>query len=229
MVEEGKHLAESKTQQVMQALKHVRGLKHNGYQGSAEILARVKSYEQSSLAAEQTPLASARPDDMDRLALLDPLTELHSHRAFLKEMKAELKRAARYKYAIALCMFRVDRFDHVLRQYSQLTGDAVLKVVANVLKNSCNEQDITAMYGEQLFAWAMPKIASSSAALIAEKVRQKVGNQAITHNWQNFSVTTSVGIASFPEHAYEYDELIARATEVMEQAIDRGGDRVILV
>jgi diguanylate cyclase (GGDEF)-like protein len=75
----------------------------------------------------------------------------------------------------------------------------------------------------------MPKTSLSSAALIAEKVRQKIGNQAITHNWQNFSVTTSVGIASFPEHAHEYDELIARATEVMEQAIERGGDRVIVV
>jgi len=228
MVEEGKNSAESKTQQALLALKRSRGISQNGYGGNGEILARVQAFEQSSLVAEQASIASVRPDDLDRLALLDPLTELHSHRAFLKELRAELKRAARYKYAIALCMFSVDGFDDVYQQYGQLTADAVLKVVANVLKNSRSEHDIAAMYGAPLFAWAMPKIALASAALIAEKVRQKVGNQAITHNWQNFSVTTSVGIASFPEHAHEHDELIARATEVMEQAIDRGGDRVIV-
>jgi diguanylate cyclase (GGDEF)-like protein len=229
MAKESNNQAESKMQQVLLALKRSRGIAENGYAGNPEILARVKAYEQSSVAADQTPSTAMRPDDLDRLALLDPLTELHSHRAFLKELRAELKRAARYKYAIALCMFNVDGFDGVTQQYGQLTGDAVLKVVASVLKGSRSENDLAAMYGAPLFAWAMPKTDLSSAALIAEKVRQKIGNQAITHNWQNFSVTTSVGIASFPEHAHEYDELIARATEVMQQAMERGGDRVIVV
>jgi diguanylate cyclase (GGDEF)-like protein len=229
MAQEGNNQAESKMHKVMQALKRSRGIVENGYAGNPEILARVKDYEVRSAASDQSPQTAVRPDDLDRLALLDPLTELHSHRAFLKELRAELKRAARYKYGIAMCMFNVDGFDGVIQQYGQLTGDAVLKVVANVLKASRTEDDIATVYGAPVFAWAMPKTSLSSAALIAEKVRQKIGNQAITHNWQNFSVTTSIGIASFPDHAHEYDELIARATEVMEQAIERGGDRVIVV
>jgi diguanylate cyclase (GGDEF)-like protein len=214
-------------QQVLLALQRGRGFTANGYAGDPEILARVRAYEQRNVASEQAP--GARPDDLDRLALLDPLTELHSHRAFVKELRAELKRAARYKYPIALCMFNVDGFEDVTQRYGQLTGDAVLKVVAGILKSSLREDDIAAMYGAPLFAWAMPKTALSSAALLAERIRQKTGNQAIMHNWQNFSVTSSLGIASFPEHAREYDELIARATEVMEQAIERGGDRVVVV
>jgi GGDEF domain-containing protein len=56
-----------------------------------------------------------------------------------------------------------------------------------------------------------------------------MGNQVISHNWQSFSATASVGLAEFPDHANEYDELIARATEMMEHAIERGGDRVVAV
>ena len=47
------------------------------------------------------------------------------------------------------------------------------------------------------------------------------------HNWQSFSVTASVGVASFPAHAESYDELLARSVEALEFALERGGDRVL--
>ncbi|HNM50511.1 MAG TPA: hypothetical protein PKN86_12430, partial [Candidatus Obscuribacter sp.] len=62
-----------------------------------------------------------------------------------------------------------------------------------------------------------------------ERIRQRVGNQAIVHNWHNFSVTASVGVASFPEHASDYDVLIACAIEALDTALVRGGDRVVSV
>ena len=65
--------------------------------------------------------------------------------------------------------------------------------------------------------------------MVGERIRQRIGNQAIVHNWQNFSVTASVGVSTFPDHAAEYDELIACSMEALETALIRGGDRVVSV
>jgi len=47
------------------------------------------------------------------------------------------------------------------------------------------------------------------------------------HNWRNIKVTTCVGVASFPTHAREHDELIHRTIQALELAESRGGDQVV--
>jgi diguanylate cyclase (GGDEF)-like protein len=87
--------------------------------------------------------------------------------------------------------------------------------------------DIPAKYHEQTFAVVLPGADAGAASMVAERIRQRVGNQAISHNWNNFSVTASIGVAAFPAHAAAYDELIARALEALKYAAIRGGDRVL--
>jgi hypothetical protein len=53
--------------------------------------------------------------------------------------------------------------------------------------------------------------------LVGERIRLRVNSQAINHNGQNFSVTASIGVATFPDHANEYDLLIACAIEALKQ------------
>jgi diguanylate cyclase (GGDEF)-like protein len=221
---------ESKLNRLILEVKTKRGLVASGYAGNPDVLQKVRAYEEAGqVANQQMHHAATRGEDLERLALLDPITELYNHRPFVKELEAELKRARRYKYSVGLLMFTVDGFEGVVRQYGQLTGETVQKVVSGVIKSCLREGDIAAKYGGPLFVVAMPKTTISEAALVVEKIREKVGNQVITYNWQNFSVTASIGLAAFPDHASQYDELIARATEVMELAIERGGDRVLTI
>lgn len=190
--------------------------------GHAERVERVREYEKNETANSPT----AR-DGMDRLTVLDPQTELYNYRAFLKEFKAELSRAKRYKQPCSICLLTIDNFEDVLQQYGYLTGEAVLRVIANVLRTTLRESDIPAKYESQVFAIVFPQTGSADAALAAERIRKRIGNQAITHNWQSFSVTASVGIASFPAHGQNYDQLLAKAIEGLEYALERGGDRVL--
>jgi len=230
MTEEQINLADkSKLEQVLFDLKHARGITKNAQAGNPEILARVKADEEAEVGAEQARAKSGRGDDLERLSLLDGLTELHNYRVFVKELQAELRRAERYKYDLSLALLSVDGFPSINERFGQLTGESVLKVVANVLRNSIREGDIAARYGGPVFAMIMPKKSLSGAALIAEKIRERIATQVVVYNGQNFSVVTSIGIASYPEHAENYDELIARAMEVMAMAKERGGDRVVVV
>lgn len=218
---------ESRLQKIIADSKRRRGMPLTGYLGNLHVLERVRDLERMGNPAQQTAtIASARSEDIERLTLIDPLTELYNYRTFLKELKAELSRSKRYKHSVALAILSIDDFDDVTRQYGQLTGDAVLKVVANVLRGALRELDIPARYTAHQFTIILPQTHAAGASLVAERIRQRIGNQAITHNWQSFSVTASIGVAACPAHANEYDELTACATEALDFAIARGGDRV---
>jgi two-component system, cell cycle response regulator len=219
----------TKFTRILAELKQVRGMTKNGFVGNQDVLAKVRAYETADAAADVQAHSAAVRDGLDRLAILDPLTELYNHRAFAKELQAELKRAARYHHTVILCMFNIDGFDNVVRTYGQLTGEAMQKVMGSIIKAGIRDGDVAAKYGGPLFAVSFPRTSISDAAILADNIRQKIGNQVISHNWQSFSATASVGLAEFPDHANEYDELIARATEMMEHAIERGGDRVVAV
>lgn len=201
------------------------------YGGRSDILDRVRNYEkQESEQIQHTiSIASARGEDIEKLALLDSLTELYNHRTFLKELKAELNRAKRYGQHVALCMLGIDGMDGIRAHYGTLTVDAVAKVTANVIREGIREVDMAARYSINEFALVLPQTNAAGAALTAERLRVRCGNQAINHNWQTFSVTASVGVATFPQNAGAYDELIARAWEALDYARARGGDRVFCV
>lgn len=196
----------------------------------SQVLERVKELEQRSLlTTTENKMSRVKGEEIERLALLDTLTELYNSRTFLKEIKEELKRAKRYKRPVALCMVTVDNFKDISRQYGALTSDAVLKVIGTVLQGAVRDVDIPARYSAEEFAIIFPETNSSGAQIVAERIRQRIGSQAITHNWHNLKVTASVGLAAFPAHAREHDELVARSIQALEMAMQRGGDRVCSV
>jgi diguanylate cyclase (GGDEF)-like protein len=200
------------------------------FAGNTEILQAVRDLEAASTAVPvRAAIAAARSEDIERLALLDHLTELYNYKTFLKELKAEVNRARRYKHSVSLCMFTIDNYESIREKFGQLTAESVLRVVGNVLRGAVREEDSAGKYSEETFCVVLPSAQAASAAMVSERIRQRIGNQFITHNGQNFSVTASVGVASLPAHANSHDELIARSIEALEHASSRGGDRVFCV
>ncbi len=197
---------------------------------NSSVLERVRDYEkQTALVTKQVSLAAAKGEDIEKLALLDPITELYNHRAFVKELKAELARAKRYKHPASLVLLSVDGYDDLASQFGPLTAEAIQKIVSHAIRSALREVDVASKYNQWQYAVILPQTNAAGASLVGERMRLRVGNQAINHNGQNFSVTVSVGVATFPDHADEYDILIACAIEALETALMRGGDRVISV
>lgn len=195
-----------------------------------QVIERVKELEQRSLLTNtETRMGGSKSEEIERLALLDTLTELYNSRTFLKEIKDELKRAKRYKRPVALCMLSIDGFRDISRQYGALTSDAVLKVLGNVLRGAIRDVDIPARYSAEEFAIIFPETNASGASIVTERIRQRISGQSITHNWHNLKVTSSIGLAAFPAHAREHDELLARSIQALELAMQRGGDRVCTI
>jgi len=197
---------------------------------NSSVLERVRDYEkQTALVTKQVTLAAAKGEDIERLALLDPITELYNHRAFVKELKAELARAKRYKHPASLVLLSVDGYDDLAGQFGPLTAEAIQKIVSHAIRSALREVDVASKYNQWQYAVILPQTNAAGASLVGERMRLRVGSQAINHNGQNFSVTASIGVATFPDHADDYDILIACAIEALETALMRGGDRVISV
>ncbi len=216
--------------EMISELKKQRGLSPNGYPGNAEILEKIRRFERTgALIVEEAQKAVVMGEDVEKLTLLDSISEVYNHAAIVAELQAELKRGARYKHSVSICMIAVDNFDTITKEYGMLTGDAVLAVIAKVFRNSYRAGDTVGRYMGSRFLVVLPRTTKAAATLIADKLREHVGNQAFNYNWQSFSATASVGIASFPEDSEQYEELIARAYEAMEHASTRGGDRVVSI
>jgi two-component system cell cycle response regulator len=195
-----------------------------------QVIERVKELEQRSLLTNtQSRMGSVKGEEIERLALMDTLTELYNSRTFLKEIKDELKRAKRYKRPVAVCMLSIDNFREIHRNYGALTSDAVLKAVGGVLQSSIRDVDIPARYSGEEFAVIFPETNAAGAAIVTERIRQRIASQAVSHNWHNLRITTSIGLAAFPAHAREHDELVNKAIQALEMAMQRGGDRVCSV
>jgi diguanylate cyclase (GGDEF)-like protein len=215
---------------IVQQAKERRGIITAGFAGDKQYLQRVRDFEKNQAElTQQINLSMARGEDLDKLALLDPITELCNHRTFIKELKAEINRAKRYGHSIALCLMSIDHFDELAKQYGALTAEAILKIVGNVIQHSIREIDICGRYDAHQFIIALSKSGVSGGAIVSERIRQRIAAQGITHNWQSFSLTASFGVGAYPKQASEYDELIACAYEAMERGTNRGGDRVLAI
>src|ERR1700722_4287487 len=124
-------------QTICQDSRSRRNLPIGPFTGNVELLERVREYERATLSQQAVPtMSSAKAEDIERLALIDGLTELYNHRTFLKELKAEMNRSRRYKHHMSLCMLILDDLEDVVNRFGYLTGDAVMKVMANVMRGA---------------------------------------------------------------------------------------------
>ncbi|MBA3857000.1 MAG: hypothetical protein C0507_08850 [Cyanobacteria bacterium PR.3.49] len=190
-------------------------------------MARVKELESSSLLAGAHGVISGQtPNDHYKLTMLDSLTELYNHDAIVRIFKEELKRARRYKQNESLVIIRVDQFDEIVQSHGKLVGDSILKGLSNFLMKLIRDVDIPARYDGQHFAVVLPATDLKGTLVLAERIRSRVSYERLSEMGQNWNVTVSIGIASFPDHSPSPDELIQKAMQACANARMQGGDSV---
>jgi two-component system cell cycle response regulator len=195
-----------------------------------QVLERVKELEQRAILNNlERKEELTKDEEVERLAFVDGLTSLYNRRTFTKEMTFEVKRAKRYKRPISFCLVLVDNLKEISRKYGALTADMTLKSVAQVIQGTIREIDITARYTSDHFAILMPETNAAGAAVVTDRVRQRIKKQTVTHGRLALNITASLGLTSFPSQAKDLEDLIARANVALETAIEEGGDRYLLV
>jgi diguanylate cyclase (GGDEF)-like protein len=154
-----------------------------------------------------------------RLALTDPLTGLGNHRHFHDRLARELQIAAEQDEPLTLCFLDIDDFKRINDTHGHPAGDRVLSQVAARLR-----QDGEAFrLGGDEFALIFAGRDESEAVESAAAIVNRMAALELDHVG---AITISAGIASFPYHASELDELIRLADSALYWAKEHGKNRV---
>ena len=163
-------------------------------------------------------------------AVRDALTGLYNRAYFLEQIGVLAESAAAKGLGLAVLMLDVDHFKRVNDAHGHDAGDAVLREVAQVLRESTRAEDLVARYGGEEFVLALPVSAPDQASDRAERIRAAVAARrvAVPTSAAPLRLTASVGLVyARPGRAPAVSSLVTAADRALYQAKNLGRNRVV--
>ncbi len=161
---------------------------------------------------------------LERLAVIDVMTDLPNHRAFQEQLAYQIKQAERHRRIFSLLLFDVDNFKLYNDRYGHPDGDELLAGIARLTRGAIRAVDLPARYGGEEFAVILPETDRYGAAVVAERLRADIA----AHRFRHTSVTVSVGVAEFPADTNAGGDLVFCADKAMYHAKANGKNAVSL-
>jgi diguanylate cyclase (GGDEF)-like protein len=159
-------------------------------------------------------------------AATDGLTGLPNKRAVTDTMKRLFAQASQTGTPLTLILLDLDHFKQINDQHGHPVGDQVLATVGAVLRGALRAGDFGARNGGEEFAVVLPGTEVSTGVQIAERVRAAIAD--ITLPGVDVSVTASLGVAGFPDHAKTLERLERLADAALYVAKRSGRNRAEL-
>ena len=159
---------------------------------------------------------------LNHLAHHDPLTELHNRLAYSTHLESALERAKRHGFKVALLLLDLDRFKHINDTLGHAAGDLVLTTMAERLRHCVRGEDMVARLGGDEFTIVLEGIShGESAGTLAQKITRTV-NTPMRLGEHDVALSTSIGIAIYPDDASDADALAQAADTAMYRAKAQG-------
>lgn len=155
-------------------------------------------------------------------AKYDMLTGLLNRHSLTSHLNEELARAEQNKDSLALLFIDLDRFKEVNDTMGHQFGDDILIEAAKRIQDCLQESDIVSRLGGDEFVAILPGIKEADQlAQIAQNIINSMSNPFLTDELSIY-LSASIGIASYPADADNFDTLIACADQAMYAAKQRG-------
>ena len=169
-----------------------------------------------------------RTAKLERLAEIDPLTEVYNRRGFIRAVERERNRAGRHKSSLGLLLVDLDLLKTVNDSFGHQAGDHLLAEVARRLRNSIRSYDICARWGGDEFAVLVAECDAETLTAIADKVRTAIGRTPIGIKGDD-EVIMTVSIGACLLGADESIDSIAAKADAALYAAKGAGRNQILV
>ena len=156
------------------------------------------------------------------LAERDALTGLYNRHRFNEELARMIADAQRHSSRLALLYFDLDDFKYINDTFGHRAGDAMLIRVAGEVAGQVRRNELFSRLGGDEFSILVPDISDAMLRVLAERITDSIAAARFQFEGENLRLTTSVGIAVFPDHADNAEDLIARADMALYQAKDAG-------
>ena len=159
------------------------------------------------------------------VAFTDALTGVPNRRAILKQFKEEESKAVRHGTQFGLLLLDIDHFKRFNDRYGHLTGDAVLRHVADCLARARRAGDSLGRVGGEEFVMLLSgDLAVAQGA--AERLRLQIQESVFVCRDETLSVTVSGGLAMFPGDGVDWDKLFAVADRRLFDAKQNGRNQM---
>jgi diguanylate cyclase (GGDEF)-like protein len=166
--------------------------------------------------------------EVQNLALTDPLTSLQNRRSLFQLGRVEFARSQRMQRPFCCMMLDLDHFKQINDQYGHLIGDHVLQEFAKRSKNSVRDIDLVGRYGGEELIILLPETDRATSMEVAERLRNSIACTPIQVFDKEIAVTVSIGVACQDENTTDLETLIARADQAMYIAKHKGRNRVAI-
>ena len=166
-----------------------------------------------------------RIKELEKMALLDPLTELANRRYIELNMQTKLDEMRRYGRPFGILFMDIDHFKKVNDLHGHDIGDKVLIMVSNTFMKNVRASDIVGRWGGEEFLSIMPNINEDQLYFFANKLRVLVEQSGFSLDSGIVQVTVSIG-ATLAQPKDTTETLLERADKLLYYSKATGRNRV---
>jgi diguanylate cyclase (GGDEF)-like protein len=197
-----------------------------------KLLAQAEEMDQKNRELNETRRQlEHRNRDLERISLLDTLTQIANRRRFDSLLRQEWRRCARDEASLSLVFCDIDYFKRFNDTYGHQAGDECLVRVAQAMEETLNRPaDLVARYGGEEFIALLVDTAIDGARMLAERMRSRVEGLHVEHRASGAGpyLTVSLGVASVvPRPAVRPEDLVDLADRALYAAKEGGRNRVV--
>ncbi|PKO01790.1 MAG: hypothetical protein CVU43_11300 [Chloroflexi bacterium HGW-Chloroflexi-5] len=151
-------------------------------------------------------------EQVQKLAIMDPLTEIYNRRIFFDVANREIVRSIRYHNPFSILMIDLDHLKQINDTYGHPAGDAVLKEAVKIIKSNLREIDTFARYGGDEFIVMLPETGLVGGQKVADRIMAAGDTTMYTFKDFEIPVAFSAGVAEFEfDGDHDIDDVISRA------------------
>jgi diguanylate cyclase (GGDEF)-like protein len=166
-------------------------------------------------------------EEARKRAVMDALTGLFK-RSFLEAaLQDRLRQAQAGGHPLSLIMLDLDHFRRINEHYGAEVGDRVIQALVSVLRATLRPEDVAARCGGDEFAILLPDTSAAEAFELSQRLCAGVRGLEFFEKLGGplRRITTSQGIASFPQHASDFKSLWEKADQALYRAKQLGRDQ----
>lgn len=146
------------------------------------------------------------------LAHTDYLTGAANARLFSDLLQCEIERSKRYGHSFAVAYFDLDNFKQINDQFGHSTGNEVLRIIVNTVRQNIRKTDTIARIGGDEFCLLLLETDPEKALTIVSKIQSLILGEMFNHSW---SVTMSIGLLFCLDPPSTADDIIRIADQLM--------------
>jgi diguanylate cyclase (GGDEF)-like protein len=164
---------------------------------------------------------------LEKMALLDPLTELYNRRGLQQTFTREMHLAGREGLCLFAVILDIDDFKKINDTLGHPVGDVLLKEIAQKIKDAVRATDHVARIGGDEFILLLPKTRFKEGVRLAERLRTAISRTVVAvSETESMRITASIGLTPVPGKITTIDELLTAADPLLRRSKQNGKNRI---